>query len=360
MYYNTATQSARAQWAPIVDGVSLTNASLAMTRDSSDFLWADNSWQGDAGTSNHTLTCIKAGPQGYEDWSFATFFRPSSPYFASLTTALEVNAHGIIIAGTDDGRIISFRHNGNPMAGEIQSIRDIGQLTNDKFGSIKALKSLHGSNDSIVAAATSSGLFFVDIFSGYQIRVQNIPGPVTALALEEGSILWAATQKGVYRFEIPPIFPESKSKTLASSISKLNDTTLSVTTITEENGLIDNDITSLSLDKNKGHLWIGTVSGLSRFNTGIWSGSSDKKSVIVAPNPCSLSRHREVVFEQVNPDATITIFNLSGRPIGTATADKLVSNSSIFTWTPPPNLAPGSYYYTISPKRVVGKLFIIP
>jgi hypothetical protein len=172
--------------------------------------------------------------------------------------------------------------------------------------------------------------------------------------------MWAGTPKGVYRFEIAPVLPQSDRRSLASTITDRGDTTLSITAITEEHGLIDNSVGSLSLDSKNGHLWVGTVSGLSRFNTGIWSGPTDKKTVIVAPNPCSLSRHREVVFERVSPDATITIFNLSGTPIGTATPDRLVTNSGIFTWTPPTTIAPGSYYYAISPQRVVGKLFIIP
>ncbi len=83
-----------------------------------------------------------------------------------------------------------------------------------------------------------------------------------------------------------------------------------------EDGLSDKKPTCLGFDEKLGVLWIGTVQGLSRFETEI---SLPKFEVTVYPNPFVLSKHKEkeITFKEVcNRELEeINIYTLSGRKV---------------------------------------------
>jgi len=101
-----------------------------------------------------------------------------------------------------------------------------------------------------------------------------------------------------------------------NGLLRLSPDNTSWTSYTTTNSqLVNNDILSLFLVKSAGILWIGTMGGISRFDTGLESPSLELTEIRTYPNPAGPKFAQKVYFSRVPFGAKIRIFNIAGEKI---------------------------------------------
>lgn len=351
----------------------------AITQDSSGHMWF-TAWTSDSGS----VICYNPEIKNPDTSGYRYFFPKDSPYHIEIPYQLNVDVTGSIFLGssTKEGRLIVFNHNGDPLTGGINTpILDINNLAK--------VWHMVSTEDSVTWIVTGKGLFHYQLHELYGpllVKAENAPKNLTCIEIESNSkpyflrdsngnpigievetVLWMGTQKeGIVRVNARQVM---KLNGIIDSIS-----IDSVNYLEESDGLINNKITHMDLDKKNGYLWIATEDGLSRYNIGhSFKKLENNVKVSAYPNPFVLSRHTRVVFENLAPSSSITIYTVDGRLV-TRIVDKegnvvKTGNEWNFIWKPGRDIIPGVYFYMakreqendLSKKRgIVGKLLILP
>ncbi len=106
----------------------------------------------------------------------------------------------------------------------------------------------------------------------------------------------------------------------------------SIARFTKENSpLVDDKITSIAIDPNRGEAYAATASGISRFSTIFKQGKPDYSGIRVYPNPVVQTAEESptVYIDGLVAGSTVQIFSLSGRLIATINGQQL---GSTVTW----------------------------
>ena len=148
----------------------------------------------------------------------------------------------------------------------------------------------------------------------------------------------------------------------------------SISYLTEEDGLLSNTINYLDMDRTNGYLWMATNKGISRYNIGhSFEKLENNRSIVAYPNPYVKSRHKRIVFENLTPGSSISVYTVDGKLVAHI-VDKgsnvvKTTNEWTYIWWPDERLIPGMYFYTAkkqqiyertTDKSVIGKFLILP
>lgn len=327
----------------------------AITADSTGFLWivCYNNWDGN-------LIChdprFEPDPsaQGYENAHYRRFWPKGDPYYpeegTTGTNMINTDVANNIIAGYQNGRIVVFRHNGNPL-------RDGIQITKDFTDNTSLVLDAVSTPDSLTRIVSASGFYTFDARTGKfwkdlcivssssggpQISVLDTLREISALEAEDEKVLWLGTMNsGVIRYDLT-----SKSKTI----------------VDETQGLLSNHINDLSLDRKGGFLWIASDRGVSRYAIGYPIGVKNSGPPSVGPNPFSKRRHSELVFGDLAPASTVNVYTVSGTLVASLSPLQTSAHGSVCVWKPPRAIVPGVYVFTIgsTAKKSQGRIIITP
>jgi hypothetical protein len=314
----------------------------AFCEDSSGFFWI-SSWENDAG-------CLIAYQPQYLDPAghFRRHIPAGSPYWLGNAVALTTDTAGIIFAGSTVPEwvgvppkihLLAFRNNLNPVQ------NDIIPVWYD--ASLNKVSDMVSTPDGKTWVVADGGLFWVRGSDGRPslVRDETITEVLGCIEAESSNILWlGTTDGGLIRYEV-----EEKRKTA----------------IDQSKGLVSNLVTDLSIDHDRGYLWVATRKGFSRYDLGHTAAPyTDNKQVVAYPNPFSLSnpQHTAVVFGHAAPKTKLTIRTVRGAIVKQLGASAQSDYAWSFTWTPDRNLTPGTYVYVADAgkKSSTGKLLILP
>jgi hypothetical protein len=313
--------------------------SFCVGADSSGFLWICN-YQNNYGC----LICYDPrfqpdpGQPNPAQRHYRRFFPQSDgDNFMANPSALCAKRGDTIAVGSDNGRLIVFTYDGNPLADSISVIS-----ASSGFGSVYDLAVAPGGR---IWAATLNGVYRSNTAYGFD-KVDTLNVEARTIAAEDDSTIWIGTASaGVIQFKAGT--GESRAYTMS-------------------NGLISNTVNSLSLDKKAGSLWIGTDNGVSKLVLGYTPGNTATgANMVVFPNPYSLSRDggagRAITFTGCPPGSVLTIYSMTGRPLARATPSVPGVYGGTILWKPGVDQVPGTYFFSL-PKAnsKVGKVLIIP
>lgn len=378
-YYIGSKGNSTFQFKPKNKGMEKWGKCNAIAQDSSGYMWFA-AHESDSGS----VICYDPEIENPDTSGYRYFFPKDSLYHIEVPYQLNVDVTGSIFLGsnTDEGRLIVFNHNGDPLTEGINTpILDINNLAK--------VWHMVSTEDSVTWIVTGKGLFHYqlhELFGPLLVKAENAPKNLTCIEIESNSkpyllrdgngnpigievetVLWMGTQQeGIVRVNARQVM---KLNGVIDSIS-----IDSVSYLGESDGLINNKITHMDLDKKNGYLWIATEDGLSRYNIGhSFEKLENNVKVSAYPNPFVLSRHTRVVFENLAPNSSITIYTVDGRLVAHI-VDKegnvvKTGNEWNFIWKPGRDIIPGVYFYMakreqendLHKKRgIVGKLLILP
>ena len=351
----------------------------AIAQDSAKYIWF-TAFVCDSGS----VICYDPAVERPDTSGYRYFFPKDSPYHIEIPYQLNVDVTGSIFLGssTDEGRLIVFNHNGNPLTEGINTpILDVNKL--------KKVWHMVSTEDSVTWIVTGEGLFhykFHEQSGPLLVKAENAPNNLTCIEVESNSkpyffrdgngnplgievetILWMGTQlEGIVRVSARQVM------NLNGVIDNISID--SVSYLKESDGLINNNITHMDLDKKNGYLWIATEDGLSRYNIGhSFKKLENNVNISAYPNPFVLSRHTRIVFENLAPNSSISIYTVDGRLV-TNIVDKegnvvKTGYEWNFIWKPGRDIMPGVYFYIAKREQendlhnkrgYVGKLLILP
>jgi ligand-binding sensor domain-containing protein len=329
------------------------NVHTAVALDSSGYIWLDNGYSS-ADTVHFSLE-VQQPAAGYPGASARTgLFYEGSQYYLDNILSMNVDHNGTIYCGALSGELLILRHNGNPLQGQ-SALTDI-QMLKHGFGRIWSIDAL---SDGTTVIGADNGLFLINPYTGRYEVVQNIGFSIRAVAAAPDGTLWLGSSRGILRIKTPLEY--QAGTTLYSMTSAVADTIrYEAIYYTEEQGLIDNAVTTLALQPTGGYLWAGTTAGISRFTTGVATQTIDSlnTTVRVWPNPLRRNRDNACIFEHIAPQSHIAIYSTGGTLVGTALP--IEDNSTIYTWSISPSTVPGTYVYIISPGKTFGKIMVLP
>ena len=284
---------------------------------------------------------------------------------------------------SEEGRLIVFRYDEgqNPLTHGI----------NNPILDVKLTKIWHlvSTEDTVTWIVTGEGLYhfqYTSLNGPSLLKVRNIPSEKSLRCMEVESnyrylfdpfnqddyyekiesVLWLGTDmEGIARVNVHQMV---KIDGFIDSIG-----IDSISYFTESNGLINNMINHMDLDKKNGFLWIATNDGLSRYNIGHSFKKIESNAKVSAyPNPFVLSRHTGIVFENLASGSSISIYTVDGRLVAIVDRESNViktGNEWKLEWIPDRDIIPGVYFYIAKREQeyelykrigVVGKLLILP
>jgi len=331
----------------------------AIAQDSSGYVWI-SFWRNVNNSYNHhSLICYDSEHEPIveqkdpEKAHFRWFFNANDLCHADNYTVLNVDKEGNIIAGSKDGKVIVFNHNGNPLKDSV-SVRGVFTKGRNEFGDLQSLGNIldmASTNDGTTWIVTQNGVYKLearlsDPLSSYisdtlELHEEFGTG-IKAIEAEDASVLWMGVAKeGVVRYDL-----------------LTNERTVFGTA----HGLISTNITDLSLDRKNGLLWIATEDGISRMSIGYKFSENSSSGVLVYPNPFSKKRHTMIHFKNLPAGSRVEIFDLSGKLIDKAKVARESIEGIYYTWTPSSGTAPGTYFYSIHGDNLkkAGKFIITP
>jgi ligand-binding sensor domain-containing protein len=288
----------------------------AIAQDSSGYLWI-SSWDNFAGC----LICynpavVNPGPTDYK-----RFIPKDSPWFMEDIIALSVDKNGVIYAGSADGKLLVFRHSGNPLA---QGISETLLFKTD----LNTVYDITCHDRDFTWIACAKGLFRSTVRGSTVVldSMDKLPGNITCVDQEADDAVWlGTTNDGLIRYN-----PQRQEKDA----------------VTTTHGLISNAVNDLSIDYQKGYLWVATYDGLSRYDL-MHSNVmlSDPGYLKLYPNPFSLSnpRHSQIIFENLPANTRMRIVNVRGELVGLPAPFVQSEYEWAFRWTPSRSLLPGTY-----------------
>lgn len=352
-----------------------------ITQDSSGYLWFGLWKQFGNRKPNRagSLLCYDPSKAKPGDGDYRFYFPPSSPYHMNEPFAMSVDVTGKMFVGAgaeDKGRLVIFRPGENPLVDTA-----VTGYVYDNLGKIWDIKSCQDSTTWILAdkkIMIHKGNSYVDVVDS---TVSNPPQkiltcieferferyPYTQYGDSTRTTVWAGTDgQGLVKLEVHQYINPS-------GIIQ-NAFLTSVTYYTEDDGLVSNSITYMSIDKRNGYLWIATDKGMSRFSIGhTFHALEDNENIVVYPNPYSLTKHKEIVFENVAPGADIAVYTIDGTLVEHIVdrGNNVKKNSYAWTylWRPRQSMLPGTYYFAAKQqiqnsifrkKTTVKKILILP
>jgi ligand-binding sensor domain-containing protein len=312
----------------------------AIAQDSSGYMWFSN-YDPRGAIATGPLVCYDAS--GRHSPNCRRFFPINDPHYAQNLTSISVDSKGIILTGTNDGRLLVVRHNGDPIAGGVKLVREESGID---------ISNICAGADGISWIATGKGLYRYKSDKDSLVSISDIQTSINSITAENDHVLWLGTPSdGLIRYDL------SKGEKNVIDMSK---------------GLVSNSVKDLSIDHKAGYLWIASTEGVSRY----YLGHSDtpvsgNASSIALPNPFSQSnpRHRMIIFKHCAPDAQLLIYAMNGALVAKLSRESNSFNSiddnpfeSTLCWIPPKKLSPGVYYFVGTAKKPVTtkKLFIVP
>ncbi|MFP4013522.1 MAG: two-component regulator propeller domain-containing protein [Chitinispirillaceae bacterium] len=307
----------------------------ALARDSSKFLWM-TVWE-----SPNVGSVVCYDPR-YKPVSsetdpvkahFRRFFPASS--IADNKAALHVDKNNRIYLYNGNNRLVIFRHNGNPLADGIETVyesQNIGLVTGMETG-----------EDGATYITTSKGLYRIGRNETKLSVVDSELSAASCLAVQ-GSILWMGTStNGMLRYDI---------------------LTGEQTSYDEGNGMLSNNILSLSYNEKDGELWILTDVGVTQMDVGAASTISRSENMKVYPNPFSMSRKNQgtssVTFARLAPRSTVSVYSFDGSLVSKVDSRYVSDYEWRAEWTPDTRLSPGTYFVVASPSGKKTKLMLLP
>jgi len=145
--------------------------------------------------------------------------------------------------------------------------------------------------------ASPTGLFYVVSSSntGRQVELPlEISGSVKTVASDGFGNIWVGTVNG-------------------AGVLRPDKTSWKKTYSASNSPLLNNEVSDIEIDIETGIVYLGTVGGLSIFDSGVEAPSEDLTDVEAYPNPVLVSQEQEVVlFKRVPSGATISIYTISG------------------------------------------------
>jgi ligand-binding sensor domain-containing protein len=200
--------------------------------------------------------------------------------------------------------------------------------------------------DGIIWIGTSGGLNYYDPVWDYLDTV-TLPGDlgltVNCVLVDGLSQKWVGTSAGLGKLS-----PDNTSWEIYT---------------TTNSSLVHDQIESLEMDEEEGVLWIGTLGGVSRFETGLLSPSQDLSDISVYPNPVKRTEgERRVYFSRVPRGAKVRVYTVAGEKV----REFVSPNEGGFTSWDLTNdggeaVAGGVYLFNISSEgySTVGKIAVI-
>jgi ligand-binding sensor domain-containing protein len=324
----------------------------AVASDSTGFLWIAD-WNNFLGS----LICYDPrympDPSAQDPVSahYRHFWPTDDPNHSLNIGLLCVDVANNIIAGSDDGKIIVFSHNGTPLRDGI-TIKHVYQNMGIALDAVST-------PDTLTRIVTSTGLYTYDplldsLKGGVCVRYRKpdmdtvIDGTlkeIQAVEAENEQILWFGSgSKGLIRYDI------------ANKSSMIIDQT---------QGLLSNYIQDLSLDKKNGYLWVASDRGVSRYSIGYPVGEQKNAGTpSVYPNPFSKRRHQEIVFEKLPAKSRVVIYSVGGSFVAALSPQDSSSSGAVCAWKPAQAIVPGIYLYTVrsgsGAKNTQGKFIVTP
>lgn len=304
----------------------------AFAIDSSGYLWI-SSWKNKGGS----LICYDyryepddSKRDNPEQAHYRRFFSDNDDY---NFTCINVDKQGNILIGDENGRIIVFRHNGNPL-------RD-GITVLTKFNTYAKVYDAVTSVDDSTRIVTADGLY---VFNSQKLSItknEDFNMKVRTIEAESDSVVWIGTSgDGLTRYDV---------------------TSKDHSTFTIANGLISNEIKDISFDKKNGHLWVATDLGFSMIDVGyVLDRSPTVKDIEIYPNPYSKSKMAQypITIRNVSHNGKIAIYSVDGRLIAKPRLQRQ-GNGSSYIWEPETNITPGVYRVIIHGSQSCSKLLLV-
>ncbi|HEX2959273.1 MAG TPA: hypothetical protein VHO70_20735 [Chitinispirillaceae bacterium] len=311
----------------------------AIAQDSSGFVWV-GCWQNPDGT----LICFDPANKpesnlGTPQAHYRRFFESGNVNNAKNVTLLCVDIYGTIFVGNEEpDNLILMKHDGDPIGKGVNIIKSFsGPDIEGKF------KDAVSTSNGFTYILTSEGLFEYNPERQVIVKREDVSNIGDAIEIEDDNILWfASVSDGVVRYDL-------------SNKERLS-------TFTKVDGLVSTTVKDLSLDREKGIMWIATDQGVSRLSIGVKPQLSDNKTITVFPVPFKKSRNKTINFHYVSPKADIAIYSLHGSLVGSPSRVLNNSYQAQFAWTVPANVSPGTYYYIVKDgeSSAKGRLLITP
>jgi ligand-binding sensor domain-containing protein len=307
----------------------------AVAQDSSGYLWIA-SWNNYAGC----LICYNPAVADPGPSDYKRFIPKDSPYFMEDVIALSVDKNGAIFAGSADGKLLIFRHDGNPLT---RGISEILRFKSD----LNTIYDITCHDREITWIACAKGLFRATVHGGAVAldSMDKLPGNITCAEQEADAAVWlGTTNAGLIRYN-----PQRQEKD----------------EITTTQGLISNAINDVSIDYQKGYLWVATYDGLSRYD--LMHADvilTDPGNLRLYPNPFSLSNphHSQITFENLPANTRMHIADIKGSVVGVPAPFVQSEYEWVFRWAPPRSLLPGTYI-AVAKSSTAGKtakLMVVP
>jgi len=321
---------------PLVpEGSNWGGTSYGLTQDNAGFIWV---------ASNMNVSgCLIAYDPAFvnpEPGHYRRHLPESSPYFLGSPTAFGIDARNRVWAGSSDGRLAACSYVNSPVSEDVS----VDGYSTD-LGSFLAMRY---TSDDTMWIATSSGLYrapagaSADLAPRLDRRITKL---LSSMEVESDSILWLGT--------------------VGDGLIRYNPVDSTQTVYTEANGLVSNAVSDLSIDRERGVLWIATAKGISRLDLGHTAVPvKNNRAIAVFPNPLSLAnrRHFSITFEHVAPKSQMFLYDAQGILVGKPTPLDQNPYQWSFTWTPRKGMAPGTYFFAarLDRKSEVGRVMIVP
>lgn len=272
-------------------------------------------------------------------------------------TALDVDIFGRIWVGTFNDGIFIIDYNNtlsNKNDDQVFSLRVADGLNSN------VVLTLACGNDGIVWIGTAGGL---NSFDGNNVYnhigdSDGINGPIlsssssiNSIAIDDYNNKWIATEDGL-------TILESGRTGFEPQAWKSYDS--------DNSGLLNNLIHSISIDQNNSQVLLGTESGISIFEGSFAEIQNNFDQVVAGPNPFNISANINFTIRKLKSNSVVKIFNIHGRLVKKLTPVSNLVEGGRATWDGKDsngnNVASGIYFFqafTEDGKAFSGKVAVI-
>ena len=311
----------------------------ALAADSSGFLWI-SVWKHNLGS----LLCydprhlpVSSAEYDPPKAHYRRFFT-EPPFQTDNISEICVDKNNrIFVFDESQSRLTVLKHNGKPLENGIEII---GEYPN--IGTVPVIRS---APDGATYLIGTGGLRKFAAGSTVMETIDNTLSNITSLAIQ-GNVLWFGTRTdGILRYDISG---DANKKRW----------------INESDGLLSNNILSLSIDNKNGYLWILTDEGVSRLDAGLDVKVTSKEPLRVFPNVFSIGGRTQgttfVTFARLDPRSAVSVYTVNGTLVSKVDAQYFTDNEWRAFWTPKRSLAPGTYFAVVKPSGKKAKIILKP
>ncbi|KMQ51983.1 NHL repeats containing protein [Chitinispirillum alkaliphilum] len=316
--------------------------SRALSTDSNGFLWIS--------VHDHnlgSLVCYDPGriPDDSRDdplqAGFRRFFPKESPYHADYIKLIEVDRDNRIFLVDSRDRLLILEYSGNPL--------ERGITVRHQSTSLGIISDIAASPDGRVYVASTNGLYTFLPNTTTPVKLKSSLGNTNSIAVQNENVFWIGTNDdGLIRGELHPYRQDS----------------VSLQFITTDNGILSNSIVDISVNREKGLLWVATDAGVSKLYLGSQSRLSSDEKIEVFPNPYSVSnRHQgadRITFSKLEPRSTVSLYSVDGQLVAQLESERISDYEWQSGWRPPQDIVPGTYVVLTRPSGKKAKLLILP